>query len=221
MDPDDLRRSVHRAKNKMQEASSMLCCDRIGTGTFRDNVTDYATALWVHETFCRLYKANLPYKHSTTGRPVTVSSLDYVAAPERQKRGAWHIHYGFNVAHDVRLLRACWQLAQAKCGIENSDGAFNVRYRPEIKSKSAPRRIGGYLSKYLTKDFQGGDLYRKRYYTSKGIPQPSKTRMYFLRAHTTEELLNFVEKLLGVRICNSHWGKAGPYDIYYGKFEAT
>jgi len=221
MTPEDLKRSTFRAIGKFREACSMLRVDRIGTSTFRENVSDFDTALEVHTMFCRLYKLELPYKFDIEGRTFEVSTFEYACAPEKQKRGAWHFHFALNSPHDINRLRRCWYRAQELCGISEPDGNFNIRYTPPRKSGVGSVRIGRYISKYIRKAFEDGEIFRKRYFVSRGIPKPETSKLFFLTAHTTEELLEFVEHLLGCRVLGGRWGKAGPYDIYYGTFEST
>lgn len=221
MSAEDLRRSTFRAISKFREACSMLQVDRIGTSTFRENVSDFDTALRVHTTFCRLYKLELPYSFEIEGRPFSVSSFDYACAPEKQKRGAWHFHFALNSAHDINRLRRCWHEAQELCGIAEPDGNFNIRYTPPRKANTGPTRIGRYISKYIQKSFEEGEIFRKRYFVSRGVPEPERSKLFFLSAHTTEELVDFIESLIGCHCTDGRWGKAGPYDIYYGSFEPT
>ena len=220
MDPDTRKRSAARAGRKLKDHCAQLGVDRIGTGTFRDNVTDRTLAVKIHEDFIRLYKQELPYTFYINHMEFTVTDFQYVAVFESQKRGALHEHFGLNHPHCIDRLRRCWQQAQKNAGLENPDGNFNIRYKPGRKKFRASQKIAGYfVHNYLKKDFESGEMYKKRYLHSKGIPEPSTTRLYYLTAYSTEELIEALESMLGVRVTSSWWHKIGPHDLYNIKFE--
>jgi hypothetical protein len=108
-----------------------------------------------------------------------LQDFHYVAVPERQERGAWHIHVAVNGRQNWKLLRSIWLSVISKAG---TDGAVNDSIR-SFKKYCVFKRIGGkgramrhliatYIAKCVGKDAAGAGFNKKRYWTSKGIPIP-------------------------------------------------
>ncbi|MEW1781297.1 hypothetical protein AB0305_03755 [Arthrobacter sp. NPDC080086] len=96
----------------------------------------------------------------------------YVAVPELQKRGAWHLHIAVEgrVARHFAIrawLRVVGGKGKGYCHIRNPNGG---------KGRGAweVHKLADYISKYIGKDVDGHELNRKRYWTSRGIVVPQR-----------------------------------------------
>ncbi len=122
------------------------------TYTFKENIADIAKANKIFTVFTK----RLNYEITKT----KASYLKYVVVPEFQKRGAVHFHVVyFNLPRRDKLfstIRRLWRDKQIKVIVIND-----------------LRNIGGYLSKYFTKQY-GDDRMRgkKKYFVSRGLKQP-------------------------------------------------
>lgn len=218
MDDDVAVRSASRAKRVIREACCQLMVDRMFTFTFRENV-DCVDEFWLAiGYFVTEYRKELPYTFYLGHQKFTVESLDYVLVPELQKRGAYHGHVGVHGPHDINRMRRCWHKAQEKLGLRSPDGNVNVkrfRHSPRNRMTKA-RTIAGYLAKYLSKDLKGGDMYRKRYSKTNGIPQPETSAYYFVDHFTDDELIEFVALRTNARPTGitRHWNCAGQPATY-------
>jgi len=187
MEPEHLKRSVIRAKKEMRHKLLMMQADRMLTLTYRDNVTDLNLAythLAKFEKYCRNYFKNFPF----------------VAVPEYQKRGAVHFHIALNKFYHVGILRAFWHKA-----IGSKNGNIDIT-SPRKGGQWNRIKIAKYMSKYMTKDIQQQEIGRKRYTSSRGIPEPEK-KTYFIvpGPNTFRFIFSLVEHLSGRKI--RHWSE--------------
>lgn len=105
----------------------------------------------------------------------------FVAAYEKQKRGAWHVHLGCpsipqmltpkGQAIKVRsyvLLRAIWLRVTKERG-----GNFDAQRRKQTSRKGAAQ-IAAYVSKYMLKDYAEGQKWSNRYSTYGPVEIPEQ-----------------------------------------------
>ncbi|CAJ0729128.1 hypothetical protein R38712_03940 [Ralstonia pickettii] len=97
----------------------------------------------------------------------------YVAVPEPQVRGGWHVHCAVagRVARFFAIkawLRVVGGKGKGYCHIRNPDGGKHGK-------PWELHKLAGYISKYIGKDVDGHELNRKRYWTSRGIVVPQRT----------------------------------------------
>ena len=162
MDPRTVAASIARTRTSIHRKCMALGVHTLLTLTFRENVTDVDKAWAVFSYFMKLCK-----QHGHT--------FGYVAVWERQKRGAIHFHLAVNKRIEYGKafkdnVRDCWQRAAGTVGGGNIDVSGGAR---DVNESRDPRRIIGYLCKYLTKDFQENlQFNRRRYSSSKGIAVP-------------------------------------------------
>jgi hypothetical protein len=127
--------SVQRTRKTIRQRCMAFKADRLLTLTYRENMTDRRRAYQDTVRFiqrCRL--VNL--------LPV------YVAVPEQQKRGAWHVHIACRGYMPVITLRRIWREVVGQFeGMPNGNIDLSYRHRGE----SNPWRIASYLSKYIGK----------------------------------------------------------------------
>lgn len=110
----------------------------------------------------------------------------YVAAFERQERGAWHAHMAVHrlpaelstkagvKVKSYNVIRAVWRAVTGELG-----GNIDVQARKR-NSRRAPSKIAAYLSKYMTKAFAEGDPWSNRFSCSRGVTVPSPELIRFV-----------------------------------------
>jgi hypothetical protein len=140
-------------------------CNSLLTLTYRANVTDLGTAKAHLKEFVRRMRRVVP-------------SFGYVAAFERQERGAWHVHLATHTlplrlaaSNGVKVksygvVRAIWRSVTGDLG-GNIDQARRKR-----ASRSSAAKLASYLSKYMTKAYAEGDAWSNRFSASQhAIPE--------------------------------------------------
>lgn len=179
----NVRRSATRAKQAVHFAVRSMGADHMLTLTTRENITDRAQFFAVFQEFIRLVRnkdlkninCELILKTRKEKRP-----YPYVAVPELQERGAYHMHIACIGKQDIPLLRACWFVALN--GNENDRGS-NTKGNVDIAYRQLPfgRRsenystfqLVKYMTKYMAKSFeQTNELGLKRYSSARDIPKP-------------------------------------------------
>lgn len=96
----------------------------------------------------------------------------YVAVPERQKRGAWHLHIAVEgrVARHFAIrawLRVVGGKGEGYCHLPRPNGGKG-------RGPWATHKLASYISKYIGKDIGDREMNRKRYWTSRGIAVPRR-----------------------------------------------
>jgi hypothetical protein len=177
-DAENLERAVRRAKKSVHYAVRQIGADHLLTLTTRENIDDRAKFFEVFQRFIRLVRTKI----LVNGRLITVprKSYAYVAVPELQERGAFHMHCAVVGRQDIKLLRACWYVAlgsRIDAAGDDSPGQVDVQYRQKrwgnqsetFKTFSLVR----YLTKYIDKDFTNtAELGQHRYLKARDIPKP-------------------------------------------------
>lgn len=167
----NLERAAVRAKQRVRHLCKAAGVDTLLTLTYRANMTDWATLKRHVKEFNRRMARIIP-------------GWFYVAAYERQERGAWHVHMAVHrvprmVEHargvkvkSYSVIRAIWRAVVGDLG-GNVDLQASKRMR-------APSRIASYLSKYMTKAFAEGDAWSNRFSSSKHVTVPKPQRIRFV-----------------------------------------
>lgn len=175
-------RAARRAKSKVRQLVKGLGCNSLGTLTYQANQTDRDLCLKHWKEFIRRVRKVLP-------------SFAYVAIPEKQKRGAYHIHIAMR-----KLPPKIWMPAregQAEGWVKSWDvmraiwrrvigggGTFNEN-RSGRGVMARMMKIAGYIGKYVAKGFaDDAELNKKRYFAS-DLPQPSIRRDWHDEAELT------------------------------------
>ncbi len=93
---------------------------------------------------------------------VTVAVMEYHTGGGANDGGI-HMHFALNEFYDVKFLRKCWwSIVGERMG--------NVDVQSKL-SKDSPRNVGGYLAKYVTKDFSSSPraFGEHRYFRSESL----------------------------------------------------
>lgn len=167
----NLERAANRAKTRVRHLCKAAGVDTMLTLTYRENMTDWALLKKHVKEFNRRMTRLIP-------------GWFYVAAYERQQRGALHVHMAVHRlqptmqhARGVKVksysvVQAVWRGVVGELG-----GCAHIKPR---KCRRAPSRIASYLSKYMTKAFADGDAWSNRFSSSKGVAVPKPERIRFV-----------------------------------------
>lgn len=137
---DDERRagSVHRAKTSIRQRCLAQGIDRMLTLTYRENVVDRERCEADFARYCDLMQARGLLK-------------SYVAVPERQTRGAWHVHIAIRGYLCVQVARRLWHQV---VGGDNGNVDIAMKRNREIRQAGpavAAAKCAAYIGKYVGK----------------------------------------------------------------------
>lgn len=184
---DNIRRSASRAKQMVQFAVRQIQADHMLTIHTRDNIQDRSEFLKLFTRFIRLVRT----KDYVRGELVTRKDkrdFPFVAVPELQDRGAYHMHLAVVGFQDVNLLRACWYVALGGSPSDKDDdvrGQIDVRSQHKMFGNASvvfkTQKLVDYLTKYISKGFEADDsLGLTRYTKSRGIPKVKQLKQFML-----------------------------------------
>lgn len=180
----DRQRSIEsaskRARRKVRHYCKLLKARYMITLTTREIITD-------PEVFQRLFQ-------EFVRRVRKVADFQYVATHELQKRGALHLHIAVANRQDYKLITSIWHRI-----VGLGRGYVHVTSGNKNNKKANINQIAGYISKYIAKSFETGDLNKRRYWCSKGIGQAVKT-VHLLRPDWSfSQVLMYI-----VELCKQH-----------------
>ncbi len=168
----NLERAARRAKTRVRHLCKAAGIDTLLTLTYAANMTDWS-----------LLKRHM--KEFNRRMAKLVPGWFYVAAFERQQRGAWHAHMAVHrlppelearggvKVKSFNVIRAVWRAVTGELG-----GNIDVQSRKR-NSQRAPSRIAAYISKYMTKAYAEGEPWSNRFSSSKGVSVPKPERIRF------------------------------------------
>jgi hypothetical protein len=156
---DNADRAARRAKSEVRRRCKAMGLDSMLTLTYRANQTDEALCKAHMKEFIRRLRRLIP-------------DFLYVAAFERQDRGAWHVHMAVRRVQShfmdagVRvksfdLLRSIWRSVVGDLG-----GNIDLQ-RKRANSRKTVAQLAAYLSKYMVKAFAEGEEHAKRWTASR------------------------------------------------------
>lgn len=145
------------------------------TLTFAENVIDTKIANYMFNQFIKRLKYQF-------------SDFCYLAVPERQKRGAIHYHLICNLPYiDFNVLR------------EKIWGHGRI----EVADIRSVKKIGAYISKYLTKS--SSDFCKKSYFCSMNLNKPHEIIGYHVNTFT-DKFLDGVNPIYQKEFYGEHIG---------------
>jgi hypothetical protein len=177
------------------------------TLTFREDLVDLGLAWKALGKWFRMVKRLMP-------------DFAYVAVPEIQKERAertgkkvWHFHLAVRGFRNVNVLRHCWRRVVGEGNVDIGRG----NGRPWKRAV-----LARYLCKYMSKGFDLGETYRKRYSSAGTIAEPNRVRFYipvgvgceFIRA------LKAVERYSGSRVVRC-WDGLSEFSSFRLMYFAT
>lgn len=147
------------ARKRVRQACKTISADRMVTLTYRENMQDREEALKDWKAFCRRLRG--------------VMDFHYVAVMELQERGAIHFHVAVRGRQNYHLLRSLWYKVLGPSADGKTRGQVNVRNPHAFGfGKDGVHKLAAYIAKYCTKKLEVRDLDQKRYFCSRGIPEP-------------------------------------------------
>lgn len=172
---DDLRQrslksAARRAKNRVRRLCKAMGVDTMLTLTYRANQTDLGLCKKHVKEFNRRLLRLMP-------------DFAFVAAFERQERGAWHVHLATrrvpvvmkdrNAINAVKVksydvIRAVWRSVVGDLG-----GNIDVARR-RFHSRQTSAQIASYIAGYIVKEYAEGDKWSNRWthYGDGAVPDP-------------------------------------------------
>jgi hypothetical protein len=180
---DNVRRAKWRAKKQIRLLALEMGVDRLFTFTVRlvGHPLPYNQFLRAWDFFRRMAE------HAD-------KNVRYLAVPELQVNGQYHMHAGVKGYQNVRNLTRMWQIALNKVLGRSRDlihgadspGTCNIANKKPMSRnpEKCAARIASYIAKYVGKSLEN-QFNRKRYFHSTGVVvQPAKA--YWLAAQTRD-----------------------------------
>jgi len=201
-DPEDSkRRSRLRAKGTVRLLALEMRIDRMLTFTIRNTGTlvTYEQLLKAWDLFRRMAER-------------WDGTFKYLATPERQKSGQWHIHAGVRGYVNIKIITRMWQsalnrmLGRSQTLIHGPDSPGTCNIRPGQLRGSQGRRstkIAAYISKYIGKEMDV-EMNRKKYFHTYGIKITPAQRKW-LAAESRDDAISEVLQSYGM-ICTTPEG---------------
>lgn len=193
MDMLTLKKSQNRARKTVRHKLMMMQADRMLTLTYRENMTDLEIG-WKHfKKFSALMKWR--FKERWT----------YVCVPEYQKRGAIHFHLAISGFYPVDTVRKLWRQVVG-------EGNIDITSPAKIKRNSwNPRRIAGYLSKYISKN--DSVIFNRRRYSSARIEPPLSITGWAALGKPIQSIMSRLMKALTRRPLRDYWEAEGYFPV--------
>ena len=196
---EDIQRSLRRTRKSVRHNIMMMGADKLVTCTTAEPIVVYEDFAAITTEFFRLCRAKY-------------ADFKYVAVFERHdsdmtsetKRYSYHLHFATVGYMDYNVVRELWRTVVAKHrGTEFQ--ASNVNFQRSgtngTLAKIKRSQMARYMSKYVAKDCEYGDACKKRYWSSKNIQKPKKTRFYFATALKPAYFFRrLIEDITGVEI---------------------
>lgn len=180
--------AAKRAKRKVRHLCKLLRARYMVTLTTREAITDIDRFQKLFQEFVRRIRL--------------VSNFQYVATHELQQRGALHLHIAVANRQDYKLLWSIWHRVVGK-----GQGRVHVS---SGNRKASINKIAAYISKYIAKSFETGELNRRRYWASKDIGEAIKHVHLLRKDWGFGQVLAYIVELcedLGVKFDLSYaWG---------------
>lgn len=199
MDSTTLFKSCSRAKISVRRKLLTLSADRMLTLTFRENLTDLDEAWRVFKYFGKLMRGHW-------------KNFAYVCVPEYQKRGAVHFHLAIKGFYNVTIVREFWRRAAGAYG-GNVD-ITKPRKRFGKGSNWNPKKIAGYLSKYITKN-EVVAFNKRRYSTGGKIEVPEPMRGWLALGLSVPQILGQVLQSLTHKPATQYFEFEAYFSGYY------
>ncbi len=170
-------RSIIRSKLECQRLakSNIKDWETFITLTFEDNITD-------------LESANKRFRYFVDKVKRVKKDFKYLCITEFQKRGATHYHLLTNISiNDKKLIYSQEDNKKFKHIKYWIDGFTSIE---EIKGD--PKKVIGYISKYMTKDIDNRLFNRHRYFYSRNLVRP---KVSYIDLDTTKERDFYIKKI--------------------------
>lgn len=175
--------------NKIEDRSiirSKLECQRLA----KANIKDWETfiTLTFEENITDLESANKRFRYFIDKVKRVKKDFKYLCITEFQKRGATHYHLLTNISiNDDKLIYSQEDNKKFKHIKYWLDGFTSIE---EIKGD--PKKVIGYISKYMTKDIDNRLFNRHRYFYSRNLVRP---KVSYIDLDTIKERNFYTKKI--------------------------
>lgn len=206
MSEQDIQRTITRTKQKVTERVKMMKANQLITCTTRRAIVDADEFKVLVQMFLRKMRRDLK-----DFRYVAVFERHMSEATSSKKFGSLHLHMAVAGFVSYNLIRKHWRdSVQSVYADGDYEGANIDASGPRRKNgkRGSPtsyerHKLARYLSKYVTKDIdnENFEVGKRRYWSSKNIAPPKKTRLFTCTAmdkyNTFKDIFS---DLLGVEI---------------------
>ena len=232
---ENLERAVRRARQAVHFACRQINADHMLTLNVRENIQDKQQFFSIYTRFIRLVREK-DFK-IISGKKYLITrqekrNWNYVAVPELQERGAYHMHVACTGKQDLELLRSCWYIA---LGGSIDDVGHQVLGQIDVQSHK--KRFSGYsethktfslvryLTKYISKGFEEStELGQHRYKVSRHIRKPTEQNQNLIASFSyggqgfvdaIKEVLS-ISEFIGVSLDYELWNRGEDVFILRG-----
>lgn len=167
---------------------SKLECQRLA----KANMTEWKTFITLTYAKCitDLKVANKEFHNFIRKVQRVKKDFKYIVVPEFQKRGAVHYHLLTNIDYDDREL-----LFEQ----EDKPEFIHIKYwlkgfTKVEKLRNDPKKVVGYISKYMTKDVDNRLFGHRRYFYSMNLEKPRES---YINTEIPKELEFYTKKIQG------------------------
>lgn len=183
-------RAVRRSRQNVRWYVKQIQADRLLTLTYRKNQEDREEVKKHFQAFIRLLRKGWKGQGG-------MQDWQYVAVLEKQDRGSYHLHCAVRGFQNVNFLRKAWFKAIGGQGNETGEGTpGNIDITSPKKARWGTQRtewqsakLAAYLTKYLAKTFDIETNEKRRYFHSKDITAPVKSRFLLCAGSMLEAIL--------------------------------
>lgn len=188
---ENIERSARRAKQAIHHLIRQIGADHMLTLNVRENIQDKDKFFEIFTRFIRLIRekdvVTVLGKKGLVTRKLK-RDYAYVAVPELQERGAYHMHIACVGKQDLDLLRSCWYVALGGDCNDTGDnvlGQIDVQYHKKrfsgLSEIHKTFKLVGYLTKYIAKSFEvSHQLGEKRYSSTRSVPKPIVNKQHLM-----------------------------------------
>ena len=192
---------------------SKLECQRIAKAN--DKVWETFITLTFEENITDIESANKKFRYFVDKVRRIRKDFKYICIPEFQKRGAVHYHLLTNIPMDSKIIpkREKLKLWNKETKSYKELEYYDIKYWNEGFSsaepiKDNPKKIIGYISKYMTKDIDNRLFNKHRYFYSQNLNKPKES---YIDLENEDEYNYYIKKIQDLDLI-SQKDYINPYD---------
>ncbi|WP_220634832.1 rolling circle replication-associated protein [Georgfuchsia toluolica] len=221
--------SVRRSKKAVRFGVKAIGADHLLTLTYRSpegqEMSDFERLKADWKEFCRLVRKGLPACGDLPAR-AGLNEWRFVAIPEFQDNGAYHLHVAIVGRQDINFLRRCWYKALgASQDAKGADTPGQVDVKGPSKRWGSrtqnwkPSNLSSYMVKYLHKTFEHTVHAKgsKRYWAGRTNEKPEVVK-YWLKAQEYVDAVIETHMLFRHEVMESEgkmWASSGYDAIWF------
>ena len=188
------QRGARRATTRVRRLVKVAGMDALLTLTYREKLTDLALCKKHLKEFNRRMRRLIP-------------GWRWVAAFEKQDRGAWHVHMAIDTlprelpasngvkVKSYNIVRAVWR------SVVGHDNGNIDQSRRRRHARSSAAKVAAYISKYMLKAFADGDAWSNRYSAGGLDALPAAQRVRFL-GYSLSDMVQLAYDEIATGVCD-------------------